>query len=209
MHSSSAFSAIVITMAYNNIITWEVSAAMTLGSNIGSTIDAILAAVGTNADARRSAFIHVFFNVAGTVLALILFKPLLAFVSILSGSLNIAIRISVLHTVFKIVTTLLCVPFVPQIVRLSQMIIKDDATPALKYYRLDFQEKQIGKESVAMYIIRVEKEIADMTDVVTQMFDRSRNGFKKEHHRSLMITLKSLKTLKTTATKCMNSLCAI
>lgn len=177
MHSSSAFSAIVIAMAYNNIITWEVSAAMTLGSNVGSTIDAVLASVGTNADARRSAFIHVFFNVAGTVLALILFKPLLAFVSVLSGSMNIAIRISILHTVFKIVTTLCCLPFVPQIVRLSQIVIKDDSTPALKYYRLDFQEKQIGKESIAMYIIRVEKEIADMTDVVTQMFDRLQQGF--------------------------------
>lgn len=181
MHSSSAFSAIVITMAYNNIITWEVAAAMTLGSNVGSTIDALLASVGTNADARRSAFIHVFFNVAGTVLALILFNPLLAFVSFLSGSMNIAIRISILHTVFKIVTTLCCLPFVPQIVRLSQIVIKDDSTPALKYYRLDFQENQIGKESVAMYIIRVEKEIADMTDVVTQMFNRLQQGFTKRN----------------------------
>lgn len=181
MHSSSAFSAIVITMAYNNIITWEVAAAMTLGSNVGSTIDAVLASVGTNADARRSAFIHVFFNVAGTVLALILFNPLLAFVSFLSGSMNIAIRISILHTVFKIVTTLCCLPFVPQIVRLSQIVIKDDSTPALKYYRLDFQENQIGKESVAMYIIRVEKEIADMTDVVTQMFNRLQQGFTKRN----------------------------
>ncbi|MDE7383986.1 MAG: Na/Pi symporter, partial [Treponemataceae bacterium] len=181
MHSSSAFSAIVITMAYNNIITWEVAAAMTLGSNVGSTIDAVLASVGTNADARRSAFIHVFFNVAGTVLALILFNPLLAFVSFLSGSMNIAIRISILHTVFKIVTTLCCLPFVPQIVRLSQIVIKDDTTPALKYYRLDFQENQIGKESVAMYIIRVEKEIADMTDVVTQMFNRLQQGFTKRN----------------------------
>ena len=59
MHSSSAFSAIVITMAYKNIITWEVACAMTFGSNIGSTIDAILASFGSTADAKRSAVIHV------------------------------------------------------------------------------------------------------------------------------------------------------
>lgn len=178
MHSSSAFSAIVITMAFNNIITWEVSAAMTLGSNIGSTIDAVLAAFGTNADARRSALIHVLFNVVGTLLALVFLNPLLSFVTWLSAGQNIAIRISVLHTVFKIVTTLVFVPFVPQIVKFSQILVKDDSDSTLKYYHLDFQE-HTGKESTAMHIIRVEKEIADMTDVVTQMFDRLQIGFSK------------------------------
>ena len=178
MHSSSAFSAIVITMAFNNIITWEVSAAMTLGSNIGSTIDAVLAAFGTNADARRSALIHVLFNVVGTLLALVFLNPLLSFVTWLSAGQNIAIRISVLHTVFKIVTTLVFVPFVPQIVRLSQFLVKDDNDGALRYYHLDFQE-HTGKESTAMHIIRVEKEIADMTDVATDMFDRLQIGFSK------------------------------
>lgn len=178
MHSSSAFSAIVITMAFNGIITWEVSAAMTLGSNVGSTIDAVLASFGTNADARRAALIHVLFNMTGTLLALVFLTPLLSFVTWLSGGQNIAIRISVLHTVFKIVTTLLFIPFVPQIVALTKIIIKDDKDEKLKYYHLDFQE-HIGKESIAMHIIRVEKEIADMTDVVTQMFDRLQIGFKK------------------------------
>src|SRR5574344_2777246 len=132
MHSSSAFSAIVITMAFNNIITWEISAAMTLGSNIGSTIDAILASFGTNADARRSAFIHVMFNVVGTLLALICFSPLLKFVTWISGAQNIAIRISILHTVFKLITTLLFIPFVPQIVQCSKFFIKDDKENELK-----------------------------------------------------------------------------
>ena len=54
LHSSSAFSAIVITMAYNSLIGWEFSAALILGSGIGSTIDAILAAFGTSADAKRA-----------------------------------------------------------------------------------------------------------------------------------------------------------
>lgn len=181
MHSSSAFSAIVITMAFNNIITWEVAAAMTLGSNIGSTVDAILAAFGTNADARRSALIHVLFNVFGTFFALVFFSPLLTFVTFLSSGQNIAIRISVLHTVFKIGTTLILIPFVKQIVELSKMLIKDDKVSPLKYYHLDFQEHS-AKESAAMHIIRVEKEIADMTDVVTQMFDKLQVGFAKRNN---------------------------
>lgn len=177
MHSSSAFTAIVITMAYNNIITWETACAMTLGSNIGSTIDAILAAIGTSADAKRSAVIHVLFNFIGTVLALIFFKPFITFVKWITPGNNIAIQISMLHTVFKTINTAILLPFKNQLIKLSQIIVKDSKENTLKHYHLDFQEATFGKESSAMHIIRIEKEIANMTDVVTSMFDQLQIGF--------------------------------
>lgn len=177
MHSSSAFTAIVITMAYKNIITWEVACAMTLGSNIGSTVDAIMASFGANADARRSALIHVLFNLFGTVLALIFFTPFISFVQWITPSNNIAIQISMLHTVFKIVNTLILLPLSDYIIKLTQILIKDDDGKTHKTYHLEFHESAFGKENVAMHIIRVEKEIADMTDVATTMFDRLQVGF--------------------------------
>ncbi len=177
MHSSSAFTAIVITMAYNNIITWETACAMTLGSNIGSTIDAILAAIGTSADAKRSAVIHVLFNFIGTILALIFFKPFITFVKWITPGNNIAIQISMLHTVFKTINTAILLPFKNQLIKLSQIIVKDSKENSLKHYHLDFQEATFGKESSAMHIIRIEKEIANMTDVVTSMFDQLQIGF--------------------------------
>lgn len=179
MHSSSAFSAIVITMAYNNVITWPVACAMTLGSNIGSTIDAIMAAFGSSADARRSAVIHVLFNVIGTGLALIFFKPFINFVVWLTPVDNIAIQISMLHTVFKTVNTVILLPLDKQLIKISRFIIKDDEKGERKNYHLEFQESSFAKESAAMHIIRVEKEIADMTDVATDMFDRLQIGFSK------------------------------
>ena len=175
MHSSSAFSAIVITMAFNGIITWEIACAMTLGSNIGSTIDAILASFGSTANARRSALIHVMFNVFGTTLALIFFKPFIRLIVWITPSQNIAIQISMLHTIFKTLNTLILLPLSKQLIRLSRFIIKDDQNGSLGYYHLDFQVS-IGKESIAVPIIRLEKEIADMTDVVTRMFDRLQAG---------------------------------
>ena len=177
MHSSSAFTAIVITMAYNNIITWETACAMPLGSNIGSTIDAILAAIGTSADAKRSAVIHVLFNFIGTILALIFFKPFITFVKWITPGNNIAIQISMLHTVFKTINTAILLPFKNQLIKLSQIIVKDSKENSLKHYHLDFQEATFGKESSAMHIIRIEKEIANMTDVVTSMFDQLQIGF--------------------------------
>ena len=180
MHSSSAFSAIVITMAYNGVITWPIACSMTLGSNIGSTIDAVMAAFGSSADARRSAVIHVLFNVIGTGLALIFFRPFIDFVVWLTPGHNIAIQISMLHTIFKSVNTVILLPLDKQLIRLSSFIIKDDEKADRKNYHLEFQDS-FAKESAAMHIIRVEKEIADMTDVATDMFDRLQIGFSKRN----------------------------
>lgn len=182
LHSSSAFSAIVITMAYNGLINWELAAAMTLGSNLGSTIDAILAAIGTSADAKRSALIHVMFNVFGTVLALIFFKPFLNLVMYLTPgreNSNIAIRISMLHTVFKTLSTVILLPMQSVLVNLSRVLIKDDAQADSKKYRLDFTAGP--KDSVTTHIIQAEKAIADMTDVVTDMFDKIQIGVTKRN----------------------------
>ncbi|MBQ1948956.1 MAG: Na/Pi cotransporter family protein [Treponema sp.] len=179
MHSSSAFTAIIITMAYKNIITWEMACAMTLGSNIGSTIDAIMASFGSNADARRSALIHVMFNVFGSVLVLMFFNPFIDFVVWLTPSSNIAIQISMLHTVFKTLNTIVLLPLSNQLIALSKILIKDDEKNALKNYHLEFSDSAFVKESAAMHIIRLEKEIADMTDVATNMFDRLQIGIMK------------------------------
>ena len=183
LHSSSAFSAIVITMAYNGLVSWELAAAMTLGSNVGSTIDAILASMGTSADSRRAALIHVMFNVFGTVLALIFFKLFLEIVMFVTPgreNSNIAIRISMLHTVFKTLSTIILLPLQNPIVKLTQLIIKDDKETESKTFKLEFTEF-LGKESAPTHIIQAEKAIADMTDVVSDMFDKIQIGVTKRN----------------------------
>ena len=183
LHSSSAFSAIVITMAYNGLVNWEMAAAMTLGSNIGSTIDAVLAAMGTNADARRSALIHVLFNVLGTFVALCFFHPFLDLVMLVTPgghNSNIAIRISMLHTVFKTLSTIILLPLQNPIVKLTKILIKDDEKNTSNVYKLEFTGL-LAKDSVATHIIQAEKAIADMTDVVTDMFDKIQIGVTKRN----------------------------
>ncbi|MBR1639909.1 MAG: Na/Pi cotransporter family protein [Treponema sp.] len=183
LHSSSAFSAIVITMAFNGLVNWELAAAMTLGSNIGSTIDAVLAAMGTNADARRSALVHVLFNVFGTIIVLCLFHPFLNLVMMLTPGgqhSNIAIRISMLHTVFKTLSTLIFLPLQNPIVKLTKILIKDDEKNTSNIYKLEFTGL-LSKDSVTTHIIQAEKAIADMTDVVTDMFDKIQIGVTKRN----------------------------
>ena len=183
LHSSSAFSAIVITMAYNGLISWELAAAMTLGSNIGSTIDAILAAFGSSADAKRAALIHVLFNVIGTVIALLFFRPFLNLVVLLTPgheNSNMAIRIAMLHTVFKTLSTIILLPLQSLLVKFTRVLIKDDPDDINKVYKLEFTSLP-GKDSITTHIIHVEKAIADMTDVVTDMFDKIQIGVTKRN----------------------------
>ena len=128
IHSSSAMTAIVLTMAANQSISWQLSAAIVLGSNIGSTVDAVMSSINASTNAKRTAFVHVAFNLAGTLLALIFFKPFLKLIDFIVPGLpseNITTHISMLHTVFNLCATLIFIPFVKQIALLTEKIIKN------------------------------------------------------------------------------------
>jgi len=179
IHSSSASTAIILTMSYNKLLPWEFAAAMVLGSNIGTTVDAVLASIGTKVNARRAALIHVLFNVIGSIIAIILFKPFLFVVDfIVPGPVesSITTHIAMLHTVFNVMNSLLFLPFVNQLAFLSEKIITPKKGETPDVYKLDFIPPGM-KESYEAYIIRAEKEIADMTDVVIRMFNTIQKGF--------------------------------
>ena len=179
IHSSSAESAIVITMAYNKLVSWEFAAALVIGSNIGSTIDAVMASWKLNAPAKRTALVHVLFNIATVILACIFFNPFLEFIDMLvpqSPEETITYHIAMLHTVLKTITSLLCLPFTKQIADLVTLLIKDDKVDDSNVYVLEFSETG-GKENAGAYIIRAEKEIQNMTLLVTKMFEGVKAGF--------------------------------
>lgn len=178
IHSSSALTAIVITMAFNRILTWDFSCAMVIGSEMGSTIDAVLASFGAKVDARRVAYVHVFINVTASMLALVFFRPLLAAVdAIVPGPVeaNITYHIAMMHTLFKVIMVAIFLPFTGQLARLSEHVVRQREDEELKEYKLTI----MGKENAAALIIRAEKEIAFLTEVVTKMFDRIQKGLMK------------------------------
>ena len=113
-------------MCHNGIVSWEFAAAMILGSNIGSTIDAILASIGTKVNARRAALVHVLFNVSGTVLAIIFMKPLLNLVDFITpGAVqdNLTVHVSMLHTIFNVLCTVIFAPFIKQFAQLTTKLL--------------------------------------------------------------------------------------
>lgn len=179
IHSSSAMTAIVITMAYNRLLTWEFSAAIIIGSNIGSTIDSIMAAFGGNANARRTALVHVLFNCTTALLAICLLKPFTNLVDIIvPGKVedNITYHIAMLHTLFNVAGTTIFTPFINQIGKLTERLIKSDEKSLPTVYKFDFPEKA-ANESPAIPVISAQNEVGRMADVAVQMFDRLQYGF--------------------------------
>lgn len=173
IHSSSAMTAIVLAMAANGSLTWKLSAAIVLGSNIGSTVDAVMSSFGANINAKRTAAVHVAFNVAGTLLALIFFNPFLRFVDFLipgTPASNITMHIAMLHTVFNLCATLIFLPFVNQIAFLAQKFIKSSQKDEDSHYKLPaiLPKNHISAD---VYAFQMQKEIAKMSGKVMGMLD--------------------------------------
>ena len=99
---------------------FELAAALAMGQNIGTTITAFMASLTANTQAKRAALAHMFFNVFGVIVVLIIFYPFCQFVSwfvedILHNSNNPLFRLSAFLTFFNIGNTLLLIGFVKQI----------------------------------------------------------------------------------------------
>jgi phosphate:Na+ symporter len=173
IHSSSASTVIVLTLAYSRLIDYHLAAAMILGANIGSTIDAALAAIGTKTAAKRAALVHVLFNVIGTIWALLLFNPLLSLVGhLVPGTIedNITTYLAMLHTTFNLLNTLLFFPFVKPFARLVSFLIKEqDADASAQPYTFAYTQVSM-RDAPELSILRAEKEIRDMAGLVFSMY---------------------------------------
>jgi phosphate:Na+ symporter len=185
MHSSAAMITLIITMAYGGVINFEISATMILGANIGTTIDAIMAAIGAKTAAKRTALVHVLFNVAGSLIALVFLRPLLFLVGLLTpgppvtltggdGGVSVATHLAMFHTVFNVFCTVLFLPFTRQFAALVTLLVKDrdgKEGEARQPYRLEYRSS-IYSTTPELNIIRAEKEIRDMAGLASSMYAR-------------------------------------
>ena len=121
VQASAATMAITLMLFDMNIpgFGFEQAAALAMGQNIGTTITAFMASLTANTQARRAALAHMFFNVFGVVVFLIVFYPACDAVSWvvenLMGGGNDLFKLSAFHTAFNIINTLLLIGFVKQI----------------------------------------------------------------------------------------------
>ena len=161
LQSSSATMAITLIMLSMGWIPFNMACAMVLGENIGTTITANIAASVGNVSAKRAAMSHTIFNVFGVIWALILFKPFLGLVGRIielfglpdpaaegfavsdpdsSDGTAALYGLSMLHTLFNTINTLILVWFTGLIEKAVTFIIKAPANKEEEAFRLKYIE---------------------------------------------------------------------
>jgi len=180
IQSSSATIAIVQLMAFNGIISFPAAITLMLGGDIGTTITAQLAAVGTNLQARRAAMSHTLFNVIGVSYMLFFvytgwFTKFINF--IVPGEItikNIMIYIAIANSLFKLTNAAVFLPLIGFLERASIFLV-----PKRKGM-LEMGPQYLEKHLLATPPIAVEqarKETVRMIGLASESVTRSVNSF--------------------------------
>ncbi len=200
VQSSSATVAITQTMAFQGWIDFPSAAAIVLGENIGTTITAQLASIGTPLDARRAAMAHTIFNGVGVIWVTAVFPLLIRMVdSMIPGTLfgstmdttftggaavfhsylgpvtdgvTLATGIALFHTIFNVANTFVMIWFVPQFTYIVMKLVRGKREPVEDgVYRLKFMTASL-QDAPEMNIAQARKEVQKMAGVVEDMFTR-------------------------------------
>ena len=181
VQSSAAAMAITLTMAYQGWVGVTASCALVLGQNIGTTITAFLASIGTSTNAKRAAWAHILFNLIGSILAIILLKWMMAFVNMLTpGDIytmqgeelyaTIPTYLAMFHTMFNVINTILFTPFIKQYAAFITRIIPNKKDYEDSSYHFKYVPGAI-METPEVYISAIQDEIGKMGNIATQMFE--------------------------------------
>jgi len=108
-------------------VTIATSIPIIMGQNIGTCVTALISGIGASKNARRASLIHLYFNLIGTILFMVLFYVIHAVIpfAFMDGPAH-ASGIAMVHTVFNIFATIMLFPFSKLLVKLATMTIKDD-----------------------------------------------------------------------------------
>ena len=166
IQSSSATTGIVIVLAQQGLITLETGIALILGANIGTSITALLAALGKPRDAMRAAVAHTLFNVGGVVIWIPFIGIMASAVSSVGG--GTPREIANAHSLFNIVNALIFVGFVPQFAALVERIVKDRPEEEERVIRAKYLDRAL-LTTPSLAIDRARLELLRMADRVRTM----------------------------------------
>lgn len=127
IQSSSASVGILQTLAMNGIVNWQSAVFITLGQNIGTCVTAILSSTGTGKNAKRASVIHLLFNMIGSIWFGIVMFIIFRFQNDWASATINSVQISIFHTVFNVLNTLVLFPFGDVLVKLSIRLIPDSS----------------------------------------------------------------------------------
>ena len=127
IQSSSASVGILQALCITGAVKYSAALPIIMGQNIGTCVTALLSSVGASKNARRASLIHLYFNLIGTILFMVVFYAINAVVpfAFLAEPANAA-GIAVIHTAFNLLATLVLLPFSSLLVKLACLTVRDD-----------------------------------------------------------------------------------
>ncbi|MEG0961436.1 MAG: Na/Pi cotransporter family protein [Lachnospiraceae bacterium] len=133
IQSSSASVGILQALSVTGAFTYGSVIPIIMGQNIGTCVTAMLSAIGANKGAKRTAFVHLYFNIIGATVFLISYSILNAVFQFSFASETVGVAgIAVIHTVFNVFATLLLLPFTKVLEKLAYLTIPIDETELSK-----------------------------------------------------------------------------
>jgi len=174
IQSSSAATGVIIAMTMQDLIPFQSAVPLILGTNIGTSITAILASIGANVAARRAAVAHVLFNVIGVTLVLIFLRPFTEI--IIETATSVPRQVANTHTVFNILNTIVFLIFLKYFTRLICYIIPGEDE------KIEFGPKYLDQrilKTPAVAIGGAKQELLRMGGIAREMLDESMQVFLK------------------------------
>lgn len=124
IQSSAASVGMLQALSLTGSISYIVAAPIIAGQNIGTCVTALLSSIGVNTNAKRVAATHIIFNITGAMAFLVLYEIFIHFVNPLTGIAN-PFGIAIVHTIYNVVTVLVCFPLCKLLLKLVMRIVKD------------------------------------------------------------------------------------
>lgn len=167
IQSSSAAMAVTMTLAAEGMIDLPTACALAIGQNIGTTITANIAAVGTSTEAKQAARAHMLFNVLGSIWPVLVFSPFLTAVDwfmpgheggpeVMSQA-AIAARLAAFHTAFNVINTIIFLPFTNQLAWMATKLTPQSAG-ASKHGLRFLDPKVMNSPPMALHAVRGEMQ---------------------------------------------------
>jgi len=181
IQSSSVMTSIAITMVVTGLIALDQGIYLTMGSNIGSCVVAIIAGMTSGVAAKRTAMIHLLFNVLGVVLFLcaalvlsLVTAGVWSFGTIFERLFPSApqLQLAMFHTVFNVTTMLVALPLTNALVNLACRIIKDQPVQKTNEPHLYFLDPQMLRTPVVA-IRQLKAEVENMAQLAIENYQRS------------------------------------
>ncbi len=175
MQSSSASIGIIQLFYESGAMTFIGVIPFLYGANIGTTITAVLASIGGNVSAQRSALFHTFFNCIGATLGMIFMMPLYNLMTYLASNYGVApmMQIAITHILFNVATTIVVFPFIKQLCWLIKKIIKGEEPKRIQINVEDLNPKNFPIVSTALSVAY--KSLQELKNIVKDNIQNTQN----------------------------------